>query len=249
MGVRRFFKNLHSDYRRGKTLGSAEPLVYRGLAVSKRRSGMNIDVLIGLCGGTYELPEINGLSRVIRAGDRVLELGAGLGIITALAARAAGIEGRVRAYEANAALLGDTQAFFAANQITTVELVNAVLVPETNPAPRHFHLAGSFAESSLMGVDGRNPQGMLEVRAECLTDVLAAFRPNVLICDIEGGEAELLSVLPPSTLRAAVVEMHPDRLSVGQIQSINDAMAAQGLLPHEPGPGGTVVVYASQGSS
>lgn len=150
----------------------------------------------------------------------------------------------MRAYEANAALQADTLAFFAVNQITTVDLVNAVLVPEAHPAPRRFHLAGSFAESSLMGADGRNPQGMVEVMAECLAEVLASFRPDVLICDIEGAEPELLSVLPASTLRAAVVEMHPDRLSKAQIQSIHDAMAAQGLFPAEPGPGGTVVLYA-----
>jgi FkbM family methyltransferase len=195
---------------------------------------------------SYERPEINGLARAIRPGDRVLELGAGLGIITALAARAAGASGRVRAYEANAALIPDTLAFFSANEITTVDLVNAVLVPEANPAPRSFHLAGSFAESSLMGADGRNPQGMVEVRAECLADVLASFRPDVLICDIEGAEAELLSALPASTLRAAVVEMHPDRLSAAQIQSIHDAMAAQGLYQQEPSPGGTVVIYQSR---
>jgi hypothetical protein len=120
-------------------------------------------------------------------------------------------------------------------------------VPEPNPAPRHFHLAGSFAESSLLGADGRNPQGKVEVAAECLGDVLASFRPDVLICDIEGAEAELLSSLPPSSLRAAVVEMHPDRISADQIQSIHDAMAAQGLFPQLPGPGGTVVIYAKNG--
>ena len=205
---------------------------------------MNIDVFNCLYDGIYERPEIIGLSRAIQPGDRVLELGSGLGIITALAARAAGVEGRVRAYEANTTLLPDTLAFFSANNITTVDLINAVLVPEQNPVPRRFHLAGSFAESSLMGADGRNPQGMVEVRAECLGDVLASFRPDVLICDIEGAEAELLAALPPSTLRAAVVEMHPDRLTVRQIQSIHDAMAAQGLYLEEPSPGGTVVVYA-----
>ncbi|NJS39228.1 MAG: FkbM family methyltransferase [Rhodobacteraceae bacterium] len=205
---------------------------------------MNDGILAHIYEGIYERPEINGLARVIRPGDRVLELGCGLGIITALAARAAGSEGRVRAYEANASLLADTLAFFAANKITTVDLVNAALVPEANPAPRRFHLAGSFAESSLMGADGRRPQGMVEVQAECLVDVLTSFRPDVLICDIEGAEAELLSQLPPSTLRAAVVEMHPDRLSAAEIQSIHAAMAAQGLHPQEPGPGGTVVYYA-----
>ncbi len=248
MGVRRFFKNLRRAFRRKRAEKSPEPLVYLDLTIAKRRTGMNNDVFEHLVCGIYERPEINGLGRAIRPGDRVLELGVGLGIITALSARAAGPTGRVRAYEANPNLLADTQAFFTANQITTVDLVNAVLVPEANPSPRRFHLAGSFAESSLMGANGRKPQGMVEVRAECLADVLADFRPDVLICDIEGAEAELLSRLPPSSLRAAVVELHPDRLTKAEIQSIHDAMAAQGLVRQEPTPGGTVIYYASAGT-
>jgi FkbM family methyltransferase len=242
MGLRRFFKNLH----RKRIMSGAAPLIYKDLKIYPRRSGMNMDVFDVLAAGIYERPEIDGLSRVIRPGDRILELGAGLGIITALAARAAGSAGVVRAYEANSALIPDTLAFFAANRITTVDLVNAVLVPEKNPAPRTFHLAGSFAESSLMGANGRNPQGTVDVPAECLADVLKSFGPDVLVCDIEGAEAELLSELPPSSLRAAVVEMHPDRLSVEQVQSIHDAMGAQGLYQQEPSPGGTVVIFQSR---
>ena len=240
MGLRRFCKNFYRKW----FLITHQFIDYRGLSTPIRRSGMNSDVLMHLYEGIYERPEITGLSRTIRPGDRILELGAGLGIISALAARAAGPQGRVLAYEANAALLDDTLAFFVANQITTVDLVNAVLVPEANPAPRRLHLAGSFAESSLLGAQGRDPQGEVAVKAECLSEVLASFRPDVLICDIEGAEAELLSALPPSSLRVAVVEMHPDRLSAAEIQSIHDAMAVQGLHPQTPGPGGTVVIYA-----
>jgi FkbM family methyltransferase len=241
--------NSFKDYKRDQLLRQLQVFDYEGLAVPTRRTGMITPIQLQIYHGEYERPEINGLSKVIRLGDRVLELGAGLGIITALAARIAGPKGRVLAYEANAALLDDTLAFFAANRITTVDLVNAVLVPESNPAPRQFHLAGSFAESSLLGADGRNPQGKVEVPAESLADVLASFRPDVLICDIEGAEAELLASLPPSTLRAAVVEMHPDRISSAQIQSIHDALAAQDLCRQEPGPGGTVVIYAKTGTA
>jgi FkbM family methyltransferase len=204
---------------------------------------MNWDVLTVLSLGVYERPEIAGLSSVIRPGDRVLELGAGLGIISALAGRAAGQSGRVLSYEANPDLISDTQAFFASNGIANVTLVNAVLVNEADPATRQFHLAGSFAESSLLGVEGRGSKGKVTVSAESLPRVLSEFQPDVLICDIEGAEIELFPAFPPSSLRAAVVELHPDRLTPGQIQSIHDGMAAQGLHRQQPGPGGTVEIY------
>jgi FkbM family methyltransferase len=218
-------------------------ITYHGMKVSTRRSGMNWDVLTVLSLGVYERPEIAGLSSVIRPGDRVLELGAGLGIISALAGRAAGQSGRVLSYEANPDLISDTQAFFASNGIANVTLVNAVLVNEADPATRQFHLAGSFAESSLLGVEGRGSKGKVTVSAESLPRVLSEFQPDVLICDIEGAEIELFPAFPPSTLRAAVVELHPDRLTPGQIQSIHDGMAAQGLHRQQPGPGGTVEIY------
>lgn len=242
MGLRRFFKNVYRDL----SLRFGPPLSYEGLAVPTSRSGMISPILDQLRSGLYERPEIAGLSRTIRPGDRVLELGAGLGIITALAARAAGHTGRVLSYEANQALVNDTLAFLKANGVTTVDLVNAVLVPESDPAPRKFHLTDSFAESSLLRTQGRTAKRTVDVPAESLDAVLASFRPDVLICDIEGAEAELLPALPTSTLRAAVVELHPDRLSSLQIQSIHDAMAAKGLFPQEPSPGGTVVIYAAQ---
>lgn len=239
MGTRRLIRNLKRIVQ--VRLGV---ITYLGLKVSTRRSGMNHDVLAVLSYGVYERPEVTGLEKVIRPGDRILELGAGLGIISALAGRAAGPSGAVLSYEANPALLADTQAFFAANGVANVTLVNAVLVNEPDPTPREFHLAGSFAESSLLGAEGRGARGTVTVRAESLHQVLADFRPDVLICDIEGAEVELFPAFPASTLRAAVIELHPDRLTPAQIRSIHDGMAAQGLYRQDPGPGGTVEIYA-----
>lgn len=242
MGLRRLIRKLV----KARSLSSGT-LVYEGLNVSINRSGMIAPIMEQIYNREYERPEISGLSRVVRPGDRILELGAGLGIISALAARAAGPGGAVRSYEANPALIPDTQAFLATNHVHTVDLINAVLVPDDSPSSRHLHLAGSFAESSLLGAEGRNPQGSVEVPAQSLAAVLQDFRPDVLICDIEGAEVDLFPAFPPSTLRAAVVELHPDRLTADQIRSIHAGMAAQGLHRQEPGPGGTVVIYARTG--
>jgi len=203
---------------------------------------MNRDVLDHLIVGKYETPEILGLAQVVRPGDRVLELGAGLGIITALAARAAAPGGRVLAFEANPTLLKDTHDFWAENNIDNVELRHAVLVPE-NAGTRMFHLAASFAESSLLTPDAKNDQGAVEVPAERLGDVIADFQPDVLLCDIEGAEAELIPALEAPGLRAAVIEFHPDRLPRRDVAEIYDALIRQGLYPEPTAPGGTVVIF------
>lgn len=239
MGIRRFLRN----WRRSRAVRHVRSVLYEGLTVDARRSGMIEPILRQLLQSEYERPEINGIAMVVREGDRVLELGAGLGIISALAGRAVGPLGRVLSYEANSSLLADTQAFFAANGIENVTMVNAVLVNELDPKPRKFHLSGSFAESSLLGVKGHRAKGSVEVAANSLSSVLSEFQPDVLICDIEGAELELFPAFPSSNLRAAVIELHPHRLSPGQIQSIHDGLAAKGLRRQLPGPGGTVDVY------
>jgi hypothetical protein len=85
---------------------------------------------------------------------------------------------------------------------------------------------------------------VISVPAVQLNDVVAEFKPNVLVCDIEGGELELIPALDASGLRAVVMELHPDRLSVAQLAEIDAALAAHGLIPnHSPPLGGTVILY------
>ncbi len=238
MGLRRFLK----DRRLARAMSGLEPVFYHGLAVPLNRSGMIPPIAKQIFAGDYETPEISGLTRVVRAGDRILELGAGLGIISALAAQKTGPNGRLLCYEANPALIAATEAFWKSHDITNIELRNAVLVPD-DPGTRSFHLAGSFAESSLLGAEGRDPQGEVVVRADLLADVCESFRPDVLICDIEGAEAQLIPAIPAIGLRAAVIEFHPDRLSGQEHKRIIDRLLELGLYPLAENAGGTVMVF------
>ena len=85
---------------------------------------------------------------------------------------------------------------------------------------------------------------MISVPAVQLNDVVAELKPNVLVCDIEGGELELIPALDASGLRAVMMELHPDRLSGAQLAEIDAALAAHGLHPNHSSPlGGTVILY------
>lgn len=239
MGLRRFFKNRYRDM----TIHRTGVIAYEGLRVPAQRLGMNYDIRQILWQGDYERPEIEGVMRMVRPGDRILELGCGLGIVTAIAARQAGPDGRVKSFEANPELIAATRAFLDQHGCDNVELVHAVLVPEAEATTRSFYLAGSFAESSLLGAEGRQQRGQVTVPAMPLGTVIETFRPDVLICDIEGAEAELIPAFDASGLRAAVIELHPDRIFPDQIAGIEAALARHGLRPVSPSPGGTVVIY------
>lgn len=228
-----------------RTAGIMNRVDCHGLTVLLNRSGMSPEVVMGIASGDYELPEIRGLERAVRPGDRILELGSGLGIVTALAARAASQEGRVLSFEANGAMIADTRDFLSRQGISNAEIRHAVLLPRSEPGEtRDFKVDRVFAVSSLAGVDGRKPRDVIQVPALPINDVVAEFRPDVLICDIEGGEADLLPALDASKLRAAVVELHPKRLSPEQISGIYEALAGHGLHPDPEELGGTVVLFA-----
>jgi FkbM family methyltransferase len=225
--------------------GTQIAIPYEGLREPLHRAGMHPEVIMAMARKGYEQPEIKGLRHAIRPGDRVLELGSGLGIITALSAPAAAPDGRILSFEANPDMIPATRDFLAEHQVTNVELRHAVLMPKAKPGEtRDFFLAGSFASSSLLGADERRARGTISVLTEQLNDVVADFRPDVLICDIEGAEAELIPALDASNLRAAVVELHPDRLSGEKITAIHAAMAHHGLHLDAKQLGGTVVLYS-----
>lgn len=229
---------------------SGQTLSYHGLAVPLSRHGMSADVVRAILSNYYEDPEIRGLRSVIRKGDRVLELGSGLGVVTALAARATTSAGKVLSFEANPAMVPDTLAFLANHGIDNVELRNEVLVPgAAEGESREFHVASSFSVSSLVGGTGRRSREVIQVAAKDLNETVATFAPDVLLCDIEGGELELIPALDASNLRAVVIELHPDRLSEDQLAQIRSALAGHGLLPSGPAPGGTVEVFTRRATS
>lgn len=218
---------------------------FQGLSVPINRSGMTKGVLIQLARNDYEMPEIRGLQLAVRPGDRVLELGSGLGIITALAARATGQSGCVLAFEAIPEMIPDTRDFIAKAGISNVEIRNVILVPQASEdQTRQFHVSTSFQSSSMLGFAVQREKSVISVATQRANDLLADFRPDVLICDIEGAEAELIPSLDARGIRAAVIELHPDRLSAEQIDGIHAALASQGLMQDSRPLGGTVVMYS-----
>ncbi|WP_188525577.1 FkbM family methyltransferase [Sinisalibacter lacisalsi] len=157
----------------------------------------------------YEGDEIAGALTVVRRGDRVLELGAGLGIVGAVTARNAAPEA-VLSFEANPELIPHIRELHRMNGLEdTVELRNQVLVSAMErPDTVTFHLHNSFLGSSLAENTSRKTRPVDVPTAEYRA-VLEDFRPTVLIMDIEGGELDFLKHADLSGIRAVVVEFHP----------------------------------------
>lgn len=179
--------------------------------------------------GGYEGLEADAIMKIARDGDTVIELGAGIGFISTLVGAKRPVKA-IHSFEANPYLIDYIRDAHALNGVTTATVHNALLAPQPGP-PRDFYCRRNFLASSLSPATGPE-DGILaieKVEQRGINDVFAQLKPDVLVCDIEGGEAELLPALDYDNLRAAVIELHPQWIGPTGVRAVFDAMHRAGL--------------------
>lgn len=183
--------------------------------------------------GRYEAEEIAGALTVVRQGDRVLELGAGLGIVGAVVAANAKPQALL-AFEANPDLIPHIRALHSQNGLEDrIEIRNQVLMSGRDlPETRSFHIRNSFLGSSLIDPENR-PSRTVEVPTASFNEVLHTFRPDVLIMDIEGGELEFLAQAELHGIRAVVIELHPKVYGQDGMKACKERLRAMGFRKSE----------------
>lgn len=180
----------------------------------------------------YEGPEIAGALHVIRDGDRVLEVGAGLGVVGGVV-RLNSKVARVLSFEANPELIPVIRALHDLNGLSDmcegIEVRNQVLVAgEDAPAALDFHIRSSFLGSSLINANDR-PSRVVQVPTVPFEEVCVELDPNVLLMDIEGGELDLLRAMDLSGFRAIVIEFHPEAYGVAGMRVCKNILRDAGF--------------------
>lgn len=216
-------------------------LPFRGIRVPVGGPQITFPVWKRLFRGDYEKPEIDALLALVRDGDRILELGGGLGVVSgvALAARRDVV---LQTHDGNPAMIQCIRALHALNGFAGAQARHEVVLSRCDGPTRTFHIHESFAESSLapLAADGRK----VEVPVVDFATAVAEFDPNVLVCDIEGAEAQLFDGIDLSGFRAIVVELHPALISAEDTRRIFKTCELSGLLPRADLAAGTVVAFA-----
>ena len=178
----------------------------------------------------YEKREADAVRALVKSDDIALELGAGIGFLSTLIAKSCKARA-VHTFEANPNLMSYIARVHAANGVADkVTVTNALLGVE--PGTAKFYEREDFAASSMVA----EPAGVAskvvathDVEVRGIAQVTAEVRPTALVCDIEGAEAELLPRADLSTLRVAVVELHPQWIGQAGVQAVFDAFHAAGL--------------------
>lgn len=196
--------------------------------------------------GRYESGECALLEDILREDDRVLDLGAGVGLVSAIAARTASA-GHVTAVEANPRLIGLIGETWALNGVTNATLLNAVVSGGKRKSKAKFYLRRDFWASS-MEPDSRPYEDVAEVETIPITRLMKETRSTVICCDIEGGELGLFDEVDLSGVRQVVVELHPKVYGEEGAARVRAALEKAGLKAVPQKKPSSVVVFAREGA-
>jgi FkbM family methyltransferase len=164
--------------------------------------------------GTYEAELQETIRREIHPGMIVYDVGANIGYVSMLFARAAGPQGRVFAFEALPANLERIRANLALNPTAPVEVVGMAVIDAARPVEFFMHASTSMGKAA--GSAGRTEESYTSsitvpgisldefIYAKEISSTLLNPIPQVVKIDIEGGE-----VLALPGMRRLLNEAHP----------------------------------------
>lgn len=183
----------------------------------------------------YERAETGVVLRTLEQGDRVLELGAGIGYMSTLCARKIGSE-NVNAVEANPAMEAEIRRTYRLNDVAP-NLEMCVLGDSDGETT--FHVEDNYSSSSVHDRGGRP----VTVRQRSFSGLLAELRPTYLICDIEGAEVPLLINTALDGVRKVCIEIHPHIIGDAACSQLVHKLLAEGFACNWDRSGGRVYFF------
>ena len=181
--------------------------------------------------GRYEKAEIAGALHLVRPEDRVLECGAGLGVVGTVVAHNCTPE-KMMSFEANPHMIEVIEATYRHNGVDDrISVTHGALMAGSNlPATTEFHISRRFAYSSL-DTPQQELTEKISVPVHDFETVRRAFRPTVLLMDIEGGELDFLEAANLEGIGKVVMEFHPDVYGEEGMQRCKTLLTEAGFEP------------------
>lgn len=223
--------------------GEEEFIRCRGLRFPDRPSVLAPRLRRALRRNAYERTEADAARSQVTEDDVVLELGGGIGFMSSLMARNCRAK-HVHVFEANPGVIDYMKDVHALNDIDNVTVTNAIVGPKKGKAT--FYQRQNLLASSL---EKDPPKLSVPVVAEHEIEVLNIntvwkdLKPTVLVCDIEGAEADLFDKATLSGIRLAVIEVHPQWIGATGVRAVFEAMHRNGLTYFPKASSAKVVVF------
>ena len=194
-----------------------------GIKICTARSDIPESIRMELFHGTYERSEALFTQVTVHSRDRVLDIGAGIGLVGLVATRICG-EGNVLSCEANPYLESIIRKNYQLNKWKP----NLVMCAVTSDGRdlTFFRQQEDWVASSAF-VRGRMGDEIV-IQSVMINDLIDRHRPTVITMDVEGGEVELLPVSDLGGVRGVIVEMHPWIVGKEPIEQVVEGMKEKG---------------------
>lgn len=194
----------------------------------------------------FERPEIEAGLANLRPGDRIVEMGAGSGIVGSIFAK--NIDDlRIYSFEANPDLIPHIAEHYARNDVADViTLQNRIVVSADDaPATLEFHISENFLGSQMSDTDLVANSRIATIETENYAELTSQTPHNVLVMDIEGAELEFLRHADLSGIDLIMIELHPKIYGVEGAQECRSILTSSGFSIEERSSQAHVVTYKS----
>lgn len=178
-----------------------------------------VTMLANATSGGLEPGTGEALRRLVRPGMVAADVGANIGLLTLVMARAAGPGGKVIAFEPEATPRANLEKMRHLNGLAWVEVRDQAVGEKAGRLT--FHVSDIIGHSSLYALPEAEEARVIEVEVVALDDVAPGGRMDVVKIDVEGAELDVLAgmggLIRANRDLAIVAEFGPEHLTrVGQ---------------------------------
>ena len=212
-----------------RSLGSSDVLVtYHGIEVPAAPH-LSRRMVESMSNGSYERREVACGLAAIPEGSRILEMGAGSGVVGAVLARHTK-PAAMLSIEANPFLIDHVTKLYAHNGLADMISVRHAVVLTDPAAPKvmEFFVQNNFLGSGLVT---RKAEKATRVTVPVLSYALLreSFPHDVIMMDIEGAELDFLRHADLTGVHTFIVEVHKRIYGRAGVQDVRSLMVKAGF--------------------
>ena len=177
--------------------------------------------------GLYEDHERALVRQSLHEGDRVLEIGCGIGLVSLVATKVCG-EGNVFSYEANPL----TEKIIRENYRLNGWKPNLFMKAITADGRRlKLFQHDNIIFSSLFdrGLEGDE----IEIESVAISDAISRHDPTAIVMDVEGAEEEILPAANLDGVRVLILELHPHIIGADKVNDLVQDLENRGFSLRE----------------
>ena len=185
---------------------------------------MNEKFLLNLSAGAVEKEEIALCLKHLQSNSRIVEIGSGLGIAASIINKAKTPDLHI-CFEVNPLARQYCEALVKLNNLELNIIGSALGDGEATK----FYLCEDYVRSSLIQPSADIPHKAIDIDTTSISNMLQTHQPNVLICDIEGAEAQFIKPAELTNIHSVMIELHPKIYGIDMYHEIIERFTSAGF--------------------